>query len=108
MFFVFFPIQTPDILSLLILVIVGTIGIVALGNIISAISSNLSQSEVMIPVLLIPVLLFTIIMSSVSATAKIFNGAYLIDVAQEVKFILSFDVIFLAIGYLLIDYILED
>ena len=108
LFFVFFPVQTPDISSLLILVILGTIGIVALGNIISAISSNLSQSEVMIPVLLIPVLLFTVIMSSVSATAKIFNGANILDVAQEVKFILAFDVIFLAIGYLLIDYILED
>lgn len=108
LFFVFFPIQTPDIISLLILVIIGTIGIVSLGNIISAISSNLSQSEVMIPVLLIPVLLFTVIMSSVSATSKIFNGANLFDVAQEVKFILAFDVIFIAIGYLLIDYILED
>lgn len=108
LFFVFFPIQTPNILSLLILVIVGTIGIVSLGNIISAISSNLSQSEVMIPVLLIPVLLFTVLMSSVSATSKIFNGANLFDVAQEVKFIIAFDVIFLAIGYLLIDYILED
>lgn len=108
LFFIFFPIQTPDIISLLILVIIGTIGIVSLGNIISAISSNLSQSEVMIPVLLIPVLLFTVIMSSVSATSKIFNGANLFDVAQEVKFILAFDVIFIAIGYLLIDYILED
>ena len=107
-FFVFFPVDTPDLLALLTLVAIGTIGIVALGNIISAISSNLAQSEVMLPVLLVPVLLFTIVMSSVSATSKLFAGAHLLDVMQEIKFILAFDVVFLAVGYLLIDYILED
>ncbi len=107
-FFVFFPVDTPDLLALLTLVAIGTIGIVALGNIISAISSNLAQSEVMLPVLLVPVLLFTVIMSSVSATSNVFAGAHLLDVMQEIKFILAFDVVFLAVGYLLIDYILED
>ena len=100
--------DTPDLLALLTIVAIGTIGIVALGNIISAISSNLAQSEVMLPVLLVPVLLFTVIMSSVSATSNVFAGAHLLDVMQEIKFILAFDVVFLALGYLLIDYILED
>jgi len=108
LFFIFFPIGIPNMLSLMILIIIGTIGIAALGNIISAISSNLSQSEIMIPVLLVPVLLFTVVMSSISATSKIFAGATFIDVTQEIKLILAFDVIFIALGYLLIDYILED
>ena len=62
----------------------------------------------MLPVLLIPILLFTVVMSSVSATSKIFNGATLIDVLPEIQIILAFDFIYLAIGYLLIDYILEN
>jgi heme exporter protein B len=107
-FFVFFSIATPDLVALFILIIIGTIGFAALGNIISAISSNLSQSEVMLPVLLVPILLFTIVISAISATSKIFEGAHLFDVMQEVRFILMFDVVFLAIGYLLIDYILGD
>ena len=98
----------PNLLALLTIVTIGTIGIVALGNIISAISSNLSQSEIMLPVLLVPLLLFTIVMSAVSATSEIFAGAYLLDVAQEIKLILAFDVVFIAAGYLLIDYILEN
>jgi heme exporter protein B len=108
LFFVFFPVEMPDFSALLTLVVIGTIGIVAMGNIISAIAANLTQSEVMLPVLLIPVLLFTIIMSSVSATSKIFTGALLLGVMDEIKFILAFDIIFLAAGYLLIDYILGD
>ena len=107
-FFVFFPINIPDLPALLTIIAIGTIGIAALGNIISAISSNLAQSGVMLPVLLVPVLLFTVIMSSVGATSKVFAGAQILDVMQEVRFILVFDIVFLAMGYLLIDYILED
>ena len=106
--FIFFPIEVPDLLPLLILIVLGTIGIAAMGNIISAISSNLSQSEVMLPVLLVPVLLFTIVMPSVSGTSMVFVGANLFDVIEEIRLILAFDVVFLAAGYLLIDYILED
>jgi len=107
-FFVFFPVGIPDIFSLITIVSIGTIGIVSLGNIISAISSNLSQSEVMLPVLLVPVLLFTVVMSSISVTSNVFAGAYLLDIMQEARFILAFDVVFIAVGYLLIDYILEN
>jgi heme exporter protein B len=107
-FFVFFPVDIPDLLTLFTLVFFGTIGIVALGNIISAISSNLAQSEVMLPVLLVPLLLFTVVMSVVSATSKVFAGAHLLDVINEIRFILAFDVVFIAAGYLLINYILED
>jgi heme exporter protein B len=108
LFFVFFPIDYPDTLALLTIVLAGTIGFVALGNIISAISANLSQSEVMLPVLLIPLLLFTVIMSAVSGTSKLFAGEGLDSIMEEIKFILAFDVVFISLGYLLIDYVFEE
>ncbi len=108
LFFVFFSIPVPDLLALITIVIMGTVGFVALGNLISAISSNLAQSGIMLPVLLIPVLLFTIVMASVNATSDIFAGGHLSDVLDGIKLILAFDIVFLASGYLLIDYVLED
>ena len=108
LFFVFFSIPVPDLLALLTIIIMGTVGFVALGNLISAISSNLAQSGIMLPVLLIPLLLFTIVMASVNATADIFAGGHLSDVLDGIKLILAFDIVFLASGYLLIDYVLED
>ena len=97
----------PDMILLLGIIVLGTIGFTALGNLISAISANLSQSQVMLPVLLIPILLFTVIMTSVEATFQIFDGAVLADLSNGIKLILAFDIVFLACGYLLIDYILE-
>lgn len=107
LFFVFFPVSSPDILALLVIVILGTIGFTALGNIISAISSNLAQSEIMLPVLLVPILIFTVVMTVVSTTSEIFSGASIFDIQEGIKLILAFDIVFLACGYLLIDYILE-
>ena len=108
LFFIFFPVPVPDLLALMTIIILGTIGFTALGNLISAISSNLSQSEVMLPVLLVPIMLFTVVMTSVSSTSEIFSGANLNGVFEGIKLILSFDIVFLASGYLLIDYVLED
>jgi len=47
-------------------------------------------------------------MTSIGATSKVFAGGHIFDVMQEIRFILVFDVVFIAIGYLLIEYVLED
>ena len=107
LFFVFFPYDLPDMAALMTILVLGTLGFVALGSIISAISSQLSQAGVMLMVLTIPVLLFTVVLSAVSATSEIFGGAGLGDISQEARFLAVFALVFIATGYLLIDFILE-
>jgi heme exporter protein B len=106
-FFAFFPYSMPDAPALAVILVLGTLGFVAIGSLISAISANLQQAEVMLPVLLIPLLLFTVVMSAISATSEIFGGAVLGDLGEEIRFLGAFTLIFIAAGYLLIDYILE-
>lgn len=106
-FFAFFPFAIPDPAGLAAILGLGTVGFVALGSIISAISANLSQSEVMLPVLLVPLLLFTVVMSAVSATAELFRGATILDVMPEVRFLAAFALIFLTAGIILVGHILE-
>jgi heme exporter protein B len=106
-FFAFFPYDLPATPAFWLILVLGTIAFVALGSVMSAISSNLSQAEVMLPVLLVPLLLFTVIMPSVSATSRIFTGGGFDDVWDEVRLLLASTAIFIGVGYLLIDYILE-
>ena len=87
--------------------VLGTFGFVTLGNILSAISANLAQAGVMLMVLAIPVLLFTVVLSAISATSEIFAGGGLADVDQEWKLLAVFGLVYFAIGYILIDSILE-
>ena len=108
-FFAAFPVDAPDMLALCVLIFLGTVGFVALGNIISAISANLSKTEILIVVLLIPLLLFTIVSTALSATAELFiNGANIYGIIDEIIFILLFDIVYIIAGHLLIKFIIED
>jgi heme exporter protein B len=105
--FLFFGFEYPDMVALGVILVLGTVGFVMLGAIISAISANLSQAGVLMMVLSIPLLLFTVVLSAVSATAEIFAGGGLADVESEWRLLVVFSLAYFAIGYILIDYILE-
>jgi len=107
LFFGFFGFDVPDMAALGVILVLGTFGFVTLGNILSAISANLSQAGVMLMVLAIPVLLFTVVLSAISATSEIFAGGGLADVDAEWKLLAVFGLVYFAIGYILIDFILE-
>ncbi len=107
LFFGFFPFEYPDMLAFTVVLVLGTLGFVILGSILSAISANLTQAGVMLMVLAIPVLLFTVVLSAISATSELFAGGDLSDVDQEWKLLAVFTLVYFAIGYILIDYILE-
>lgn len=107
LFFGFFTFPVPDMAALGVIMVLGTFGFVTLGNILSAISANLSQAGVMLMVLAIPVLLFTVVLSAITATSEIFAGGGLADVDQEWKLLAVFGLVYFAIGYILIDSILE-
>lgn len=106
-FLAFFPVDVPEPGALAALLALGTVGFVALASLIGAISANLRQSEVMLPVLLVPVMLFTVIMSAVSGTAQVLTGASLGAVEEEARLLAAFALVFVAAGYLLIDYVME-
>lgn len=107
LFFVFFPYGMPDPVALGTVLVLGTLGFVVLGSILSAISANMEQAGVMLMVLSIPVMLFTVVLSAISATSQVFDGGGLADIDSELRLLAVFDIVFFAIGYLLIDYILE-
>jgi heme exporter protein B len=107
LFFVFFPYDAPDMVALGTVMVLGILGFVILGNILSAISAFMEQAGVMLMILSIPLLLFTVVLSAISGTSEIFGGAGLADIDTELRFLAVFDLVFFAIGYLLIDYILE-
>jgi len=107
LFFVFFPYGMPDPVALGTVLVLGTLGFVVLGSLLSAISANLEQAGVMLMVLSIPVMLFTVVLSAISATSQVFDGGGMADIDSELRLLAVFDLVFFAIGYLLIDYILE-
>ncbi len=109
LFSVFFSYNYPGNIPLLILVIVlGTLGFVIIGTLLSAISINTKTREVLLPIMLIPLVIFTIIMPSITATSNILNGSSISSVFEQIRLLVTFNIVYFIISVILFDYILEE
>jgi heme exporter protein B len=86
--------------------ILGTLGIAAVGTILSTISANTRMKEVMLPILQIP-LTVPVVIAAVEATSQILNSdnpqisAWLIILA-------GFSIVYLTISYLVFEFAVEE
>ncbi|MFQ5574789.1 MAG: heme exporter protein CcmB, partial [Terriglobia bacterium] len=80
----------PVILPLVTVILLGTIGFVAVGTIFSAMSVNTRMREVLLPVLLFPVMV-PVIIASVRSTSLIIQGGPLFGETPWVSLLIAFD-----------------
>jgi len=107
-FMIFFNVDLiSHLLPILFVILIGTIGFSALGTLLSSLSANLKTRDIMLPILLYP-LMVPIAIGSVKMTSHVLAGEGLSSVMNWVGLILCFDVIFIGVSILTIDYILEE
>ena len=95
-----------ELLWLILIVFLGTLGFAAVGTILSAISANTRMQEVMLPILQIPLTL-PMIIAAVAATSLIL-GEDSEGFGSWVNLIIGFDIIFLIVSYLVFEYVVEE
>jgi heme exporter protein B len=106
-FFVFFDYRFQGSLGLLVLILlVGTIGFIAIGTFLAALASNSRMSDMLLPIILFPVTV-PLIIAGVQSTSLIFQGQGFDAISQWFYLMLVFDVVFLVIPYMLFDYVME-
>ena len=107
-FMIFFNVDLlPHLLPLICVIFAGTLGFCAIGTLLSSLSANLKTRDIMLPILLYP-LIIPIIIGSVRMTGQILAGEPLSNMMNWVSLILCFDVIYIAISIMMIDFILEE
>lgn len=105
---ILFDISVRDILWPLILILVlGTIGLAAVGTLFSTISANTKSREVMLPVLMFPVSI-PLILAAAKSTTLLMSGSTLAQVWSWIKILIAFDVIYTVLCFLLYDYVVEE
>lgn len=106
-FSVLYNISLAGIVGRLILVLVlGTLGIVVTGTVFSAIVAHSRMRELMLPLLLLPILA-PLLVGSVEATTSLFADPPALDGAW-VSFLGAFDVVFMTAAWLLCDFLVEE
>lgn len=107
LFVVFFDVDFAPALPGLALVIgLGTVGIAAVGTLFAAMTAQVRARELLFPVLLLPVLV-PVLLGTVEATGALLLREPLAAVSHWLKLLVAADVVYLAVGLLTFDVILE-
>ncbi|WP_292484776.1 heme exporter protein CcmB [Methanohalobium sp.] len=107
LFIVFFNFNIQGIHGLFIILVLGTIGYISVGTLLSALTVNIRTREILLPVLLLP-LIIPILLPAVLATGKLFSGGNITDVFQEIRLLIVYDIIFFVIAQLVFEYAIQD
>jgi heme exporter protein B len=86
--------------------ILGTLGIAAVGTILSTISANTRMKEVMLPILQIP-LSVPVIIAAVEATSQILNNKEP-EITAWLTILAGFSIVYLTVSYLVFEFAVEE
>src|SRR5437764_138975 len=107
LFAVFFDIDLGRALpGLVVVVLLGTLGLAAVGTLFAAMTANVRARELLFPVLLLPVQV-PVLLATVKATEALLLGEPLGAVAHWVKLLLAADVVYVVVSVLTFDVVLE-
>jgi heme exporter protein B len=107
LFVIFFDIDLSRALPGLIAVVaLGTVGLAAVGTLFAAMTAHIRAREVLFPVLLLPVQV-PVLLATVKATEALLLGEPLSAVAHWIKLLAAADVIYVVVGLLTFDVLLE-
>lgn len=94
-------------LDLIVVLLLGTVGLAAVGTLLSAMAVHTRARDVLLPVLLLPISV-PLLIAAAKATAGLLDGAGLGGVGGWLQLLAVFDILFLAVSGMLFGYIMEE
>lgn len=96
----------PFVGRLVIVLLLGSVGMVTTGTVFSAIAAHARMRELLLPILLLPVLA-PLLIAAVSATMSLFADSPAMD-RLWVPFLGGFDIVFITGAWILSDFLMEE
>jgi heme exporter protein B len=107
LFWILFNLQTWNLLPRIFLIsLLGTAGFCVLGTIMSAITLRARARELLLPLVLFP-LMIPVILATIQCFGAIFRTGEIADALPWLRLLIGFDVIFLTLGVLVFDWVIE-
>lgn len=94
--------------QLVLVVLLGSWGLSAIGTTFAAIAASIRLRELMLPVLLLPIELPLIVYLVESTTVLVTGGESIVELGVWMRMALGFDIIFTVLSLFLFEYILEE
>ncbi len=107
-FFIILFNQPLSTLPMLIgVVVLGTIGLSGVGTLFSAMAVHTRAREVMLPIMLFPVIV-PLMLAAVRLTSAVLDNTPFEDASHWLALLVAFDVIFIAVSFILFEFVVEE
>jgi heme exporter protein B len=93
--------------GLLLVILLGSVGYVAVGTLLSSMAVQTRTRDVLLPILLFPVVV-PILIAAVKASGGYLTGADMDQILPWLNLLIAYDVIFTAIAFMVFDYVVEE
>ncbi len=93
--------------GLLAVVVLGSVGYAVVGTLLAAMAVQTRTRDVLLPILLFPVVL-PVLISAVRASSGFLQGLPLEELTGWLNLLLVYDVVFIAIGLMVFEFVLEE
>lgn len=88
-------------------ILLGSIGYVAVGTLLSSMAVQTRTRDVMLPILLFPVIV-PVLVAAVKASSGFLQGLPMDEILPWLNLLVVYDVIFTAIAFMVFDYVVEE
>lgn len=93
--------------GLLVVILLGSVGYVAVGTLLSAMAVQTRTRDVLLPILLFP-LVIPVVIAAVKASGGILQGLKFSEIQTWINLLMVYDVIFIAISFMFFEYVVEE
>ncbi len=107
LFWILFNLRSWDLIPLLFLIVfLGTVGFCVLGTILSAVTLKARARELLLPLVLFP-LMIPVILATIRLMENVLRFGVIGDAAPWLRLLIGFDVIFITVGVLIFDRVID-
>ncbi len=93
--------------GLILVILLGSIGYVAVGTLLSSMAIQTRTRDILLPILLFPVIV-PVMIASVKASAGFLQGIEIAEIMPWLNLLIVYNVIFTAVAFMVFDYIVEE
>jgi len=93
--------------GLLLVILLGSIGYVAVGTLLAAMSVQTRTRDILLPILLFPVVI-PVLLAAVKASSGFLTGADMADILLPINLLIAYDIIFIAVAFMVFDNVVEE
>ncbi len=93
--------------GLIMVVLLGSVGYIAVGTLLASMAVQTRTRDMLLPILLFPVVI-PLIVAAVKASAGFIQSLPMTEITPWLNLLIVYDVVFLAVAWMVFDYVVEE